>query len=63
MRGHGQVSGISTSWVAGQHCAFDALRRDRLVVGGTMANKYGPVRRRGPLLVQIGCDPRSRLGR
>ena len=53
----------STSSVAGQHCAFDALGRDRLIVGCDVANKYGSVRCRGPLLAQIGCNRRSRCGR
>lgn len=53
----------STSSVAGQHRAFDALGRNRFVVGGNMSNKYGPVRRLGPLLVQIGRNRRSRRGR
>jgi hypothetical protein len=53
----------STSSVAGQHCAFDARGRDRFIVGRDVANKYGSVRRRGPLFTQISCNRRSRCGR
>lgn len=37
----------STSSIAGQDRSLDSLRLDRFVIGGDVANKYGPVRRGG----------------
>ena len=50
----------STSSISGYDRLLDSRGLDRFVVGGDMANKYGPVRCGGPLLAQIRCDRGTR---
>jgi hypothetical protein len=46
----------STSSITGHDRLPHSPGLDRFVAGGDMANKYGTVRRGGPLLAQIRCD-------